>query len=156
MSSNPSVASIPAPPAVLTSTNTQATAGSRESSEFEFVGNNGSGHGNNTGPPVTMQTDDSTQSRSKNHSSSINLSSTNTEVLDKGDTQTPEDEESSLPGLFGWMKGTGGGILSRVAEKTKNSMETVITTLDPQVNFIGMMTMYIYYSYKFNMRMPSF
>ena len=35
-------------------------------------------------------------------------------------------------GLFGWVRGSGG-LLSKVAEKTKSSVETVITTLDPQM-----------------------
>lgn len=35
-------------------------------------------------------------------------------------------------GLFGWIRGSGG-LLSKVAEKTKSSVETVITTLDPQM-----------------------
>jgi len=133
MSSNPDAPSIPMPPAVLSSTNTQATAGSRESSEFEFVGNNSSGHGNNSGLPATLQTDNSIQSQSKNSSSSTTLPTPTADVVDKIDIQHTEDEESSLPDLFGWMKGTGGGLLSRVAEKTKSSMETVITTLDPQM-----------------------
>lgn len=38
-------------------------------------------------------------------------------------------------GLFTWMKGAvaTGGILHRVAEKAKNSVDSVITTLDPQM-----------------------
>ena len=36
------------------------------------------------------------------------------------------------PGLFGWVKG-GGGLLSKVAEKTKSSVESVIMVLDPQM-----------------------
>ncbi|XP_055683758.1 protein PRRC1-like [Lutzomyia longipalpis] len=38
--------------------------------------------------------------------------------------------------LFGWMKdaaSSGGGILSKVAEKAKNSVDTIVTTLDPQM-----------------------
>ncbi len=35
--------------------------------------------------------------------------------------------------MFGWVRGASGGILSRVAEKTKSSVESVITTLDPQM-----------------------
>ena len=33
--------------------------------------------------------------------------------------------------MFGWVK--GGGLLSRVVEKTKSVTENVITTLDPQM-----------------------
>ncbi|KAK4884677.1 hypothetical protein RN001_000948 [Aquatica leii] len=38
-------------------------------------------------------------------------------------------------GILGWMKGavSSGGILSRVAEKAKNSVDSMITTLDPQM-----------------------
>jgi len=39
--------------------------------------------------------------------------------------------------LFGWVKGTGGGILSKVAERTKSSVESVITTLDPQMKVLA-------------------
>ncbi|XP_050100832.1 protein PRRC1-like [Anopheles aquasalis] len=37
--------------------------------------------------------------------------------------------------LFGWMKGavSSGGILQKVAEKAKNSVDTIVTTLDPQM-----------------------
>jgi len=39
-------------------------------------------------------------------------------------------------GLMSWMRGavgSGGQILSKVAEKAKNSMDSMITTLDPQM-----------------------
>lgn len=37
--------------------------------------------------------------------------------------------------LFGWMKGavSGNGILQKVAEKAKSSVDTIVTTLDPQM-----------------------
>uniref|UniRef100_A0A2M4BQ44 Non-canonical purine NTP phosphatase/PRRC1 domain-containing protein n=1 Tax=Anopheles marajoara TaxID=58244 RepID=A0A2M4BQ44_9DIPT len=37
--------------------------------------------------------------------------------------------------LFGWMKGavSSGGLLQKVAEKAKNSVDTIVTTLDPQM-----------------------
>lgn len=39
-------------------------------------------------------------------------------------------------GLIGWMKDavSTGGILSKVAEKAKNSVDSLITTLDPQMS----------------------
>lgn len=45
----------------------------------------------------------------------------------------PASDDSG--GLIGWMKGavSSGGILSRVAEKAKNSVDSMITTLDPQM-----------------------
>lgn len=55
--------------------------------------------------------------------------------------ELPAQEESS-GGLFGWMKDTvglqGQSILSKVAEKAKHSVDTMITTLDPQMReFMG-------------------
>lgn len=37
--------------------------------------------------------------------------------------------------LFGWMKGavSSNGILQKVAEKAKSSVDTIVTTLDPQM-----------------------
>ena len=133
MSTNSNIPTIPASTAVLSSGNTQPTAGSRESSEFEFVGNNGSGQGGNSSHPALLQTDDSIPKKSEATPANHNLQIGNADVLDKSNIQNVEDEGATLPGLFGWVKGTGGGLLSKVAEKTKSSMETVITTLDPQV-----------------------
>ncbi|XP_013137076.1 PREDICTED: protein PRRC1-like [Papilio polytes] len=62
-------------------------------------------------------------------------------------TQSPESLPPSTPeidrigdvmpgsGLLTWMKGavSSGGILQRVAEKAKSSVDTMITTLDPQM-----------------------
>ena len=133
MSANTSVPTVPAPQPAPNNLNNQATAGSRESSEFEFVGNgNGSGQGNPSNPPpATLPTDDAIQCQPSNTSSFVNPSASD-DVSDKNDNQQTDDD--STPGLFGWVTGTGGGLLSKVAEKTKSSMETVITTLDPQVS----------------------
>ena len=130
MTENTISPAVPSIPAVLTSSNMQATAGSRESSEFEFVGNNGSGHGNTSNQAATLPTDDNIQIPMQDASKSP---TDYADVVDVNSTEN-EDEGAALPGLFGWVKGTGGGLLSRVAEKTKTSMETVITTLDPQVS----------------------
>ncbi|GLV43425.1 hypothetical protein CBL_03967 [Carabus blaptoides fortunei] len=45
------------------------------------------------------------------------------------------DTAGGTSGLFGWMKDavSSGGILSKVAEKAKNSVDSMITTLDPQM-----------------------
>ena len=37
------------------------------------------------------------------------------------------------PGWFGWIKGTVSNVGHKVAEKAKSSMDTMITTLDPQM-----------------------
>ena len=135
MSTNVNMPSAPVSPPVI-SGNSHASAGSRESSEFEFVGNNGSGQQSSATLPATLQTEkpDNVAQIPTNvaPSSSAFLAPTTADVLDKSHIPI-EDEAMELPSLFGWVKGTGGGILSKVAEKTKSSMETVITTLDPQV-----------------------
>ena len=129
MTDNTSLPAVPSTPAVLTSSNMQPAAGSRESSEFEFVGNNGSGNGNTLNQAATLPTDEISQTDPQPKLKSP------TDIADVVNLQSAEndDEATALPGLFGWVKGTGGGLLSKVAEKTKTSMESVITTLDPQV-----------------------
>lgn len=49
--------------------------------------------------------------------------------------QPPVATPAEGGGLMGWMKGamSGGGILSKVAEKAKHSVDSMITTLDPQM-----------------------
>jgi len=47
-------------------------------------------------------------------------------------TPVTKSDNAEDPGLFGWVKG-GGGLLSKVAEKTKSSVESVIMVLDPQM-----------------------
>jgi len=104
MSTDSSIPTIPSSTAVLSSSNIQATAGSRESSEFEFVGNNGSGHGNSSGPPAMLQTDDSIQKKSEATTTNSSSLIGNADVLDKSSNQNVEDEGSTLPGLFGGLK----------------------------------------------------
>ena len=130
MADNATSPTVPSTPSVLTSSNMQPTAGSRESSEFEFVGNNGSGNGNTSSQVATLPTDANSQTDSQ---AKVPASTNSADVVNVTSTEN-EDEDTALPGLFGWVKGTGGGLLSKVAEKTKTSMETVITTLDPQVS----------------------
>ncbi|KAJ9573833.1 hypothetical protein L9F63_008785, partial [Diploptera punctata] len=47
----------------------------------------------------------------------------------------PPVEGGGGGGLLGWVKGAvgSGGLLSKVAEKAKNSVDSMITTLDPQM-----------------------
>ncbi|XP_013196466.2 protein PRRC1-like [Amyelois transitella] len=66
---------------------------------------------------------------------------------DSQTTQSPESLPASTPemdqigdimpgsGIFTWVKGavSSGGLLHRVAEKAKNSVDSMITTLDPQM-----------------------
>ena len=47
-------------------------------------------------------------------------------------TSNTTSDNAEDPGLFGWVKGSGG-LLSKVAEKTKSSVESVIMVLDPQM-----------------------
>jgi len=82
----------------------QPTA-SRESSEFEFVSGGEK--------EATEKQKESIQSP---------VTSDGTIV-----SETPDE-----PGLFGWVKGSGG-LFSKVAEKTKSSVESVIMVLDPQM-----------------------
>lgn len=43
------------------------------------------------------------------------------------------EQASSRADLFNWMKGSSSTIFSMVAEKAKNSVDAVLTTLDPQM-----------------------
>nr|XP_022906235.1 protein PRRC1-like [Onthophagus taurus] len=47
----------------------------------------------------------------------------------------PSGATQDSGGIIGWMKGavSSGGILSKVAEKAKHSVDSMITTLDPQM-----------------------
>ena len=54
--------------------------------------------------------------------------------VDKSDGQSGAESSSSpnqKGGLFGWIPGKG--ILAKVAEKARSSVDTMITTLDPQM-----------------------
>lgn len=81
----------------------QPTA-SRESSEFEFV------------------------SGGEKEATEKHKESMHSPVASDGIVSETPDE----PGLFGWVKGSGG-LFSKVAEKTKSSVESVIMVLDPQM-----------------------
>lgn len=53
---------------------------------------------------------------------------------DAGTDKTVKGEQPSNKGdLFNWMKGSSSSIFSMVAEKAKNSVDAVLTTLDPQM-----------------------
>lgn len=58
-----------------------------------------------------------------------------TNVSNEGGTdKTVKGEQaSSRADLFNWMKGSSSTIFSLVAEKAKNSVDAVLTTLDPQM-----------------------
>jgi len=57
-------------------------------------------------------------------------SPSNEAVTDKA---AKNDQSSSKADLFNWMKGSSSSIFSMVAEKAKNSVDAVLTTLDPQM-----------------------
>ena len=92
MSANPSIPTIPSTAAVLSGSNTQATAGSRESSEFEFVGNNGAGHGSSSANPALLQTEDSNQKKLETIRTNSDIPMDNADVLAKSGTETVDDE----------------------------------------------------------------
>lgn len=52
-------------------------------------------------------------------------------------TQLPnsssQGEEFSQDGWMGWIRGTVQSVKNKVAEKAKSSMDSMITTLDPQM-----------------------
>ena len=82
----------------------QPTA-SRESSEFEFVSGG------------------EKEANEKHKESMHSPVSTSDGIV----SEIPDE-----PGLFGWVKGSGG-LFSKVAERTKSSVESVIMVLDPQM-----------------------
>lgn len=49
------------------------------------------------------------------------------------DKMVKGEQSSSKGDLFNWMKGSSSSIFSMVAEKAKNSVDAVLTTLDPQM-----------------------
>lgn len=49
------------------------------------------------------------------------------------DKTVKNEQSSSKADLFNWMKGSSSSIFSMVAEKAKNSVDAVLTTLDPQM-----------------------
>ena len=121
---------LPPPPTQLPANIATTTKNSSpESSEFEFVNN----------AKTTTATSPAPNDMSKNPSLA------NQPVLPVTSTspQSPHEESKITTheapegagdsGLFGWVKGASGGLLSKVAEKTKSSVETMITTLDPQM-----------------------
>ena len=87
-----------------------ASTASRESSEFEFVsGGNKEAAAKMKEPPKAPQV--------------------------QANTNPVSEVQEEPDGLFGWVKGSGG-LFSKVAEKTKSSVESVIITLDPQMKGI--------------------
>ena len=50
-------------------------------------------------------------------------------------TASGTNEADAQEGLFGWVKGPGGGLFSKVV---KSSMETVITTLGKKITYLHM------------------
>jgi len=104
-----------------------ATGHSRESSEFEFLSESNScssGSTNASAPPALPTTSEAVDNKP---------AAAAVEVPAKKASPGGGAQESTGggSGLLGWMKAgiSGGGLLSKV----QSSMETVITTLDPQM-----------------------
>lgn len=74
-------------------------------------------------------------------------------VLESPTAPSMKEEAQSEPskgsGLFGWMKEAmpGKGILAKVAEKARSSVDTMITTLDPQMKEFICETSFIFFIY---------
>lgn len=141
------MASILAPPA-------GTNEGSRESSEFEFVGKNvatkteetaSSNILTNIGVPTdqphifTHPARPIMETYASPVNSSVNIPETgailNIPIDDKNVTATTPTSDSSSKqssaGMFGWVR--SNGLLSNLVEKTRSVTENVITTLDPQM-----------------------
>lgn len=86
--------------------------------------------------PSTAATKNDKQS-STTFSAAIPSSEPVKNKLESQDSSDNSYSNSLMPGsgFMGWVKGavSTGGILHRVAEKAKNSVDTMITTLDPQM-----------------------
>ena len=133
-----------------------AAAGSRESSEFEFVvkagqtsppnplllSSNRPGAGLpspvmvspiSVSPPAPAPAPSSAPApRPLPSSPPASIPTSPAPCLGPGPASTTVTPDSPpAPGMFGWVKGTG--FLSRVVEKTRTVTENVITTLDPQM-----------------------
>jgi len=113
---------------------------SRESSEFEFLGGNGGKSPVRTAPPQattqhTMAPSSPVATLPTEQPATVTATPTAASVV------TPESTKKSPnvrpPSVDDDDGGGGGsilfGFLSKVAEKTKNSVETIITTVDPQM-----------------------
>lgn len=95
-------------------------------------------------PPVTMTDSSSTASSSLAfHPTMFNPvipaekgMPTSSPSADSAVEATPSDSGS---GLLGWVRGYNG-LLTKVAEKAKSSVDTVITTLDPQMRDLGILS----------------
>ncbi len=132
MSDSPSLPPPPAPlpavqPPALTNLPGPKNGSSRESSEFEFL--------DGTKPPQPASSAAATQ-KDQQPPAVVPVVAAEALPVSPGDQLQKRDDggdKGNDPGLFGWVRGASGGLFSKVAEKTKTSMETVITTLDPQM-----------------------
>lgn len=74
-----------------------------------------------------------TPSRESSEFEFVSGNSKDDQTANKNSETSNDANTEASEGLFGWVKGSSGGLFSKVAEKTKSSVETVITTLDPQM-----------------------
>lgn len=132
MSSVPAPAELPPPPSQ--SSKPAAVPGNKansspDSSEFEFVEGKSSSQGAAESVSAPSAPAPTTAPRSDPAPSSSSSKSSKEQVT----SPTKRDDDDDEPGLLDWVKGASGGLLSKVAQKTKSSVETMITTLDPQM-----------------------
>jgi len=116
------------PPKAMTAAATAGihTAHSRESSEFEFLSESCSSGAGSTHSAILPPTLPPTSEAAAGDTPTVKRSTSQQEAAGGG------SGGSGGSGLIGWMKAGisgGGGLLSKV----QSSMETVITTLDPQM-----------------------
>ncbi|XP_040583228.1 protein PRRC1 [Lepeophtheirus salmonis] len=105
---------------------------SGSSSEYEFIENSKKLPPPSALPVFNSEPTLATLEELKTTTSCPPLKSTHDKSVKDDNVEEDEDNLSSFG--FGWMSASSsGGLLSKMAEKTKSSFETVITTLDPQM-----------------------
>lgn len=109
-------------------------------------------------PVSNSSTGSNNSSRSMFHptkfSPAIPESKAASEYPEKEENISNEDDLFGTGGLFDWVKDTvgnrGSTLLTKVAEKAKNSMGSVITALDPQMReMIGKVSVIITFMVEF-------
>lgn len=132
---------VPPPPSSSTSVAHHVKNESRESSEFEFLGGNGGKSPVRNAPPPAATTQRTIAPSSPvatlptEQPATVTATPTAASVVAPG----PAEKSPTVPPPSAEDDDGGGGgsilfgFLHKVAEKTKNSVETIITTVDPQM-----------------------